>query len=51
MDEDQYLFGNQDDLRGHILENEVISLQPSTFETIQQLFTKFKSLVMQCKQC
>ena len=31
----EFLFGKQDDLRGHILENELISLQPSTFETIQ----------------
>ena len=28
------LFGNQDELRGHILENESISLQPNNFETI-----------------
>ena len=44
------LFGKQDELRGHILENELIALQPNSFETIQQFFTKFKSLVMQCKQ-
>ena len=29
------LFGNQDELRGHILENELIALQPSNLETIQ----------------
>ena len=45
------LFGKQDELRGHILENELITLQPSSFKTIQQFFTKFKSLVTQCKQC
>ena len=45
------LFGKQDELRGHILENELIALQPSNFEYIQQFFTKYKSLVLQCKQC
>ena len=29
------LFGKQDDLRGHILENELIALQPNNFETFQ----------------
>ena len=43
------LFGKQDELRGHILENELIALQPSSFKTIQQLFTKLKSLVIHCK--
>ena len=47
----EYLFGKQDELRGHILENEIISLEPSSFESIQQFFTKYKSLVLQCKQC
>ena len=31
------------------MENELVALQPINFETIQQFFTKFKSLVMQCK--
>ena len=44
-------FGNKDELRGHILENEPISLQPINFETIQQFFSKFKSLAMQHKKC
>ena len=47
----EYLFGKQDELREHILENELITLQPSSFETIQQFFTKYKSLALQCKQC
>ena len=47
----EYLFGKQDELRGHILENDLISLQPSSFKSIQQFFTKYKSLVLQCKQC
>ena len=45
------LFGKQDEIRGHILENEKTSLQPSNFNTILQFFSKFKSLVFQCKQC
>ena len=44
------LFGKQDELRGNILENELISLQPNSFESIQQLFTKYKLLVLQFKQ-
>ena len=43
----QSLFGKQDDIRGHILENDLIALQPNSFESIQQLFTKYKSLVLQ----
>ena len=40
------LFGKQDELRGHILENELIALQSSNFETLQLFFSKFKSLVI-----
>ena len=47
----EILFGNKDEIRGHIMENELIALHPSIFETIQQLFTKFKSLSLQCRQC
>ena len=45
------LFNKQDELQGHILENELVSLHPSSFETIEQFFSKFKSLVLQCRQC
>ena len=45
------LFNKQDELLGHILENELVSLHPSSFETIEQFFSKFKSLVLQCRQC
>ena len=41
------LFGKQDEMRAHILENELNSLDPNTFENIQDLFTKFKSLLLQ----
>ena len=30
---------------------ELVSLHPSSFETIDQFFSKFKSLVLQCRQC
>ena len=42
-------FGNTDEMRGHQLENELISLSPTHFQTIQDFFTKFKSLVLQLK--
>ena len=35
----KYLFGKQDELRGHILKNGLIALQPTGFKTIRQLFT------------
>ena len=38
------LFGTQDSMRGHMLENELISLSPGNFNTIQDFFTKLKSL-------
>ena len=47
----EFLFGKQYYIRGHILENELFSLHPNSFETIQQFFTKFKSLELRCKQC
>ena len=45
------LFGKQDELQGRILENELVALHPSSFETVQQFFTKFKYLALQCRQC
>ena len=45
------LFGKTDEMRGHHLENELISLSPVHYETIQDFFTKFKSLVLQLNQC
>ena len=29
----------------------LVSLYPSSFETIEQFFSKFKSLVLQCREC
>ena len=36
------LYGKHDDLRFYQLENELMSLQPSNFETLNDFFTKFK---------
>ena len=40
------LFGKTNELRGHQLENELISLSPAHFDTIQDFFTKFQSLML-----
>ena len=45
------LFWEIDEMRGHQLKNELISLNPAHYETIQDFFTKFKALVLQLKQC
>ena len=38
-------------MRGDQLKNELISLSPSNFESLQVYFSKFKALVSQLKQC
>ena len=45
------LFGKTDEMRGHQIKNELISLSPSSFESLQLCFSKFKALVLQLKQC
>ena len=45
------IFGNTYEMRGHQIENELISLSPSSFESLQLYFSKFKVLVLQLKQC
>ena len=50
-DKIQYLFGNKNNMRGHQIEHALISLSPSRFESLQVYFSKFKSLVLQLKQC
>ena len=45
------IFGKTDEMRGHQIENELISLSPSSFESLQLYFFKFKALVLQLKQC
>ena len=40
------LFGKQDEMQGHILENELNSLDPRNFENIQDFFTRYKALLV-----
>ena len=40
------IFGNIDEMRGHQLENELFSLSPRSFESLQLYFSKFKALVL-----
>ena len=44
-------FGKRDEMRGHQIKNDLISLSPSSFESLQLCFSKFKALVLQLKQC
>ena len=43
------IFGNTYEMRGHQLENELISLSPSSFESLQLYFFKFKDLFLRLK--
>ena len=45
------IFGKTDEMRGHQIKNELISPSPSSFESLQLYFSKFKALVLQLKQC
>ena len=45
------LYGKQDDLRVYQLENELMSLKPSNFETLNDFFTQFNNIVLLLKQC
>ena len=42
----EYLFGKTVEMRGHQIKNELISLSPSSFESLQLYFSKFKALVL-----
>ena len=37
------------EMRGHQIKNEMISLSPSSFKSLQLYFSKFKALVLQLK--
>ena len=43
------IFENTYEMRGHGIENEFISLSPSSFKSLQLYFSKFKALVLQLK--
>ena len=45
------LFGKHDEMQGHILKNELNSLDPRNFENIQDFFTRYKALLVQLKGC
>ena len=45
------LFDKHDYLRVYQLENELISLHPTNFETLNEFFKKFKDLVLQLNLC
>ena len=45
------LFGVEDEIREHQLENEIISMSQRSFKSIEWFFTKFKSLIIFLKQC
>ena len=46
-----YLFAKTYEMRGHQIENELISPSPNSFESLQLYFSKFKALVLQIRQC
>jgi hypothetical protein len=45
------LFGKKDEMRGHMLEVELNTLDPKSFDNIQYLFTKFKYLILSLGEC
>jgi hypothetical protein len=45
------IFGKQDDMRGHMMEVELLTFDPKSFDNIQYFFTKFKDLLSQLKYC
>jgi hypothetical protein len=45
------IFGKHDEMRGHILEVELLTLDPKSFDNIQDFFTKYNDLLLQLKAC
>ena len=45
------LFDKHDEMRIHQLENDLITLNPSNFKSLNEFFSKFKNLIYQLKQC
>jgi hypothetical protein len=45
------LFGKQDKMRGHMLKVELLTVDPKTFDNLQDFFTKYKHLLSQLKVC
>ena len=45
------MFGKHNEIRGHQLENELISLNPNDFSCIQDYLFKYKTLRLLCAEC
>jgi hypothetical protein len=45
------MFGKQDEMRGHMLEVELNTLDHKSFYNIHDLFIKFKSLILSLASC
>jgi hypothetical protein len=45
------IFGKHDEMMGHMLEVELFTLDPKSFNSIQDFYTKFKDLLSQLKAC
>ena len=45
------LSDKKDEMRVHQLENDMITLNPYKFESLNEFFTNFKNLIYQLKQC
>ncbi len=45
------LYGKQDEMKGHMLEVELLSLDPRNYDRIQDFFTKYNDLLLQLKGC
>ena len=45
------IFGKHDEMRGHMLEVEFLTLDPKIFDNLQYFFTKYKDLLSQLKAC
>ena len=44
------MFGKHNEIRGHQLKNELISLNPSDFSCIQDYLSKYKTIRLLCKE-
>jgi hypothetical protein len=45
------LFRTQDEMQGHVFEVELNTLDPKSFDNLQDLFTKFKYLILSLESC
>jgi hypothetical protein len=45
------LFLKKDKMRGQLLKEELNSFDPKNFDNVQDVFTKFKSLLCELKNC